>query len=280
MNLPGFSGDFSLYKSRVYYQTAALSRDAFGSLVSMALPIRNGLAGGNEGPNCRPHCYPCASSLESATGCSVSCLSAYCDLSETVCSGCANPCKGGQFCNGICTNTSSNPNNCGGCGHVCPSGLTCTNGVCGCAPGLTLCNGVCTDTSSDPNNCGTCGTSCGSDPCLGGQCPPPCPGRLQPFPWCGASDSSVSCPCPPGQECRPRCHRTCGCDPFWPFCGCDTLCSTDSFCQPCAPGEVVCGGKCTDLSSDFFNCGACGTVCGPGFTSCSNGTCVASYTVG
>jgi hypothetical protein len=97
--------------------------------------------------------------------------------------------------------------------------------------------------------------------------------------WCGPSPTGSDCGnCPPGLECRPICHRTCGCDPFWPFCGCTTTCSVDSYCQPCADGRIVCGTKCTDLTSDAMNCGACGNSCASGLT-CVNGSCIKQLTV-
>ena len=41
----------------------------------------------------------------------------------------------------------------------------------------------------------------------------------------------------------------------------------------CPAGEVDCGGVCVDLSTDDFDCGACGATC-PGGTVCSGGVCV------
>jgi hypothetical protein len=38
-------------------------------------------------------------------------------------------CPGLTLCNGQCSDTTSDPGNCGGCGHVCPSGI-CTNSAC------------------------------------------------------------------------------------------------------------------------------------------------------
>ena len=41
----------------------------------------------------------------------------------------ASPCPAGlTLCGGVCTNTLFDPNNCGGCGIVCP--VTCSGGVC------------------------------------------------------------------------------------------------------------------------------------------------------
>jgi hypothetical protein len=87
-------------------------------------------------------------------------------------------CPPGQLlCNGICSDTSSDPNNCGDCGHVCPEGQLCVSGACQppCGAGQTVCNGVCTVLGNDPNNCGACGNVCpGGQPCVNGACEP-CP---------------------------------------------------------------------------------------------------------
>jgi hypothetical protein len=84
--------------------------------------------------------------------------------------GCLN---GQTMCTTGCTDITSDPSNCGGCGMSCNGG-TCAASTCsstgGCGGGETSCSGTCTDTSSDPDNCGTCGTQCPSATCTGGTC--------------------------------------------------------------------------------------------------------------
>jgi hypothetical protein len=41
----------------------------------------------------------------------------------------------------------------------------------------------------------------------------------------------------------------------------------------CGAGQSSCGDYCTDLTNDFYNCGACGNVCGGTTPYCNNGTC-------
>src|SRR5579883_628037 len=63
-------------------------------------------------------------------------------------------CSGGlSKCGAVCTDVTSDPNNCGGCGMACPAGAGCTHGICGSCPpdGTTLCNGQCVNLQTDPN---------------------------------------------------------------------------------------------------------------------------------
>jgi Stigma-specific protein, Stig1 len=95
------------------------------------------------------------------------------------------PTESAGCCDGICTDTQSNPYSCGRCGTVCPADAPvccsgyCVNtksdrdncGACGntCFIGV-CCSGVCKDTINDPQNCGACGNQCSSDLCCAGKC--------------------------------------------------------------------------------------------------------------
>lgn len=81
-----------------------------------------------------------------------------------------NPCPSGQtLCSGACVDTSTDPNNCGFCGQLCPtgSGFECAAGACGCPAGETVCGTrcesrpcYCANTQSELSNCGACGRVC------------------------------------------------------------------------------------------------------------------------
>ena len=111
----------------------------------------------------------------------------------------APACQGGQ-CNGACdmgysdcnfnkefdgceSFTANDPNNCGGCGHICsaPNAInSCNNGICGiagCQPNFGDCNGNpgdgCeTNLTADRNNCAQCGKVCPNNApnCVNGAC--------------------------------------------------------------------------------------------------------------
>ncbi len=90
---------------------------------------------------------------------------------------------------GACAHPMDDPQNCGACGNVCPSGQSCVSGACsgfdGCGPGQmsgfcnpdagaghACCPGVgCTDLMTDALNCGACGSACPGTPgCVNGVC--------------------------------------------------------------------------------------------------------------
>jgi hypothetical protein len=73
---------------------------------------------------------------------------------------------------GLCTDTSSDPANCGTCGHTCRSDQICSGGNCVCPDNGVECTpGTCTDINNDKNNCGACGHTCDpGETCKGGSC--------------------------------------------------------------------------------------------------------------
>jgi Stigma-specific protein, Stig1 len=82
---------------------------------------------------------------------------------------------GTTCCNGTCTSLSSDPHNCGACGHVCAAAAPyCNQGVCisnPCPGGGMLCGGACIDTNWDALNCGGCNIRCNpQDFCSFGVC--------------------------------------------------------------------------------------------------------------
>jgi hypothetical protein len=167
MSVPGFRAEATIYRSTIPYQAALASGEAAGSVANPVQLIPMLL--------CTPFCDECVSDVHSRTGCSQTCIAGNCNEFTTSCHGCANPCKDGRFCGGICKDTSNDPNNCGACFNVCPPGVPCRNGTCGCLPGQILCSGRCINTSSDPNNCGACGNVCGpGHTCQNGACVPGC----------------------------------------------------------------------------------------------------------
>jgi nitrous oxidase accessory protein NosD len=88
-------------------------------------------------------------------------------------------CPGGQTrCFGSCTDTNTDPRNCGFCGVDCDEDEVCTSGQCvesGCDGGLTRCGNACVNTNNDPQNCGGCGNVCEQgELCRGGLCVEEC----------------------------------------------------------------------------------------------------------
>lgn len=99
-----------------------------------------------------------------------------------------NECDDSQTCctvngEGICVDTDSDVNNCGGCGNVCgedsATEFACSSGACevqGCEAPYEDCdgnpeNGCEADPTSDPKHCGTCANACGvGAECNDGEC--------------------------------------------------------------------------------------------------------------
>jgi hypothetical protein len=213
-------------------------------------------------------------------------------------------------CDGTCVFLSSDPDNCGTCGVVCPGGA-CTDGRCEDAPpfdaGMTTgdCSPSCASTHiccgrtcvpreqprnvdgrpgnpDDPtsafNNCGFCGNRCNAMEAIS----------------CSVRSSGGMADCLCGDdECLPgdTCVATGGAyqctnlstDPQ----NCGTpgrVCGTGETCSagvcgcggagPCDAGESCCSGSCIDtMGDDAMNCGGCGMACPPEGPTCTAGSC-------
>jgi hypothetical protein len=192
------------------------------------------------------------------------------------CNGATSTCASGTSCQGSCVSLSSDNLNCGACGHSCPPGQACSDGVCRttCIQGYDACGSdggsYCADLAVDFNNCGSCGQAC-------------LPGT-----YCsGAACRMLPATCPTGQtfcdsDSGPGCVNLLSDSANCGSCGaaCPTMDScVGGGCEPsdCPPGFPPCplqdgGVACTDLSLDVNNCGHCGSSCGP-FSSCAAGAC-------
>lgn len=206
------------------------------------------------------------------------CPSSRCPAGWTACPGSLYPCD---------VNLLTDRNNCGQCGHVCPSGgvggekFECIEGKCVMAcpgpprnidcDGLTD-NGCETDSKSD-DNCGGCGIKC-LDPAK------PCVNHAS-VPACGCPGELLLCNAPGfGRFCvsAQNDDRNCG--------ACGRECNPDGSGAErppntyfgCVKGQcdvpkceqmfLDCDGNpfngCETFALDDDNCGACGNVCAPG----------------
>lgn len=198
-------------------------------------------------------------------------------------------------CSGACTRVVGDSNNCGSCGNVCPSGVSCALGECTCMAPQLSCGGTCMDVMANPLHCGSCDNACGSGAvCRAGVCEcatsgaQMCDGAcvdVQSDPnhcggcgnVCTAGRTCVAgaCRCPAGQGfCDGACIDVSADDTN---CGsCHTTCLGETSCVSgvcsCPGTETSCGGTCVDTSTDPANCGACIASCGTGGT-CAGGVC-------
>lgn len=172
-------------------------------------------------------------------------------------------CDGAAYCEGRCTDTQSDPDNCGGCGNTCADGMSCNAGVCECPVGQTDCGGACVDTLFDADHCGACGNSCGFcfenslRACDDGAC------------GCECSDGFGNCSLGNGCETNLQTDSAhCG------FCG--NACADGESCSAgiceCPADRAVCGGTCVDTQIARNHCGSCGNACADG-ASCNAGAC-------
>jgi hypothetical protein len=163
---------------------------------------------------------------------------------------------------GACVDLSSDPDNCGAFGNVCPPGRICQDAVCvlSCPDGMTECSGVCRDLANDVGNCGSCGMTCGAGTvCVDGTCQPDCPE--------GYTDCSGVC--------KNLANDPANCGECSNACADGEVCAAGSCSFTCPAPYVDCSGSCADLDTDHLNCGECSNVCRAGFV-CSAGSCAVS----
>ncbi len=169
-------------------------------------------------------------------------------------------------------NIKSDPNNCGGCGIVCPrfggSVFQCVEGKCAlsCWKGWGDCNGLLDDACETQfgtnENCNGCGDVCSdpAKPCIAGKCgcggdqvlcPDGCVDTKRDSQNCGACGVQ----CPPIDDAKPPPHMNYGC--------------IDGEC-----GRLKCQNKWDNCNGDVedgcetslmlpTSCGGCNIVCGP-----------------
>jgi hypothetical protein len=225
-----------------------------------------------------------------------------CASSATCVAGACTCPSGTTVCPGACTDVSTDPNNCGTCGTVCPTHATCAAGACVCPSGDMACGTACVDTATDPNNCGTCGTVCASaETCVSGQCV--CPsGRTSCSGQCTDTTSdrhncgACGTRCPGGTQCiSSQCQPVTGslyaeCSPAStnpqtePDAGTGGCLPPLSCIQVPTPDGGTCdGGPCPSVCTTYCNtlgCNhvvlLCGTRNAAGAQACSavGGTCV------
>ncbi len=225
----------------------------------------------------------CETSLTTNTNCGT-CGNA-CANGAVCRGGTCETCKPGEvYCDGICTNLTSNDYACGACDNWCnfwpPPGAPappknmkygCVDSTCDqlkCNSPWTNCNGDLedgceVDLTKDPKNCGRCGDACAAgEVCVGGTCqcdrgPDGC-GCLDDFESDVLNCGGCGVMCLARPHSKPICKfGKCGmeCEKAYADCNLDV-----------ADGCEV------NLEKDPQHCGACGVTCETG-QACTNGAC-------
>jgi hypothetical protein len=309
MNLPQFTAESSLYKSKnVYHEFGATDSMELMEMVDGGVEVQlSGIICVNYDGQivCSSDCPVCESNQVCCKGsctdhgtdnfncgeCGFECpRGATCDHGACYCQ------TGQKICGNSCSDTQTDPNNCGTCGNSCPSGSTCSNGLCVCPHGLVKCGNTCSNTSTDANNCGACGNVCSNGgTCSNGKCI--CPTG---FTNCGntclnTNADSQNCGkcgnvCPQGTGCQEgKCVNTtvtpgvcnqkmynANCLNYDPGSPENSILAIECslFWGKCKPGWECCDGEaCREIKFDYSNCGGCGQSC-TGDSTCCNGQCM------
>ena len=152
-------------------------------------------------------------------------------------------------CGAVCTDMTSDAQNCGACGNACTGSTpVCKEGHCGplCdVYWMIWCDGKCVDPST-ASNCGGCDNICSGA-----------------TPVCQAGKCVASC-----YSYEIACDGGCGTGTPWNCGACGNVCGGATpdcragECAPCGATETNCGGRCVSTTSDRFHCGGCDNVCG------------------
>ena len=262
------------------------------------------------------NCNGCGNACPDGYSCSNGkCMPATCASGESVCNGyCVNfsdthivsctPMRGMECeigytdCDGLISTgceamLSGDADNCGICGTVCPSSMSCEDGFCKpakCGDDFSgiICaeDGVsqCVYADTDADNCGACGHRCSensvvnaqSGVCKDGRCRYECNDgytnvasedggdidTAENIICVDLQNNNVYCgerrqTCAPGYYCAEGACEPTGCD--------------DPFQMPCGESKT-----CADVSSDDENCGSCGNSCktSAGTPYCHDSACV------
>ena len=194
-------------------------------------------------------------------------------------------------CNGTCSDTNTDPFNCGGCGQACSppahAAPICVPGTppkcdfvcndagwpkkCGgqcCPANQVCCNNVCLDPQdyqTDVQNCGGCGTVCtppanATPVCSGGKCDFACNDRFTPCGNACVNEKTDKLNC---GGCGVVCPTPANATAFCNGGQCDFACSPGfAHCVGgcCPAGQDCCNGTCTQLGTSL-NCASCGNTC-------------------
>ncbi len=198
--------------------------------------------------------------LAASLGGAVSVVAAGCGSDNAVVGGsCA---AGYTQCSLTCVDTTSDPNNCGSCGHVCAPGVACVGGGCG-----TMAEG---GPGSDAPSDVELGDGRFREGSLGSDATEDGPtfdsgadARVMDSP--ADSPTTDGPPLPDG--CAPPFDTPQHCGDCFTACSGvnDTCAATDAGAFACAPlcnaPLSDCNSTCVDETNDPFNCGACGKIC-------------------